>query len=197
MSVDSISVEESTQHLTSMHQLAAPFFGHKNQPLADQQINEHLGKVEPIAFGQLPAAYDTLLNHRGHMTVTLEAWHNTSVDVHVMDEESSEEFYSRHSLLTRQTDGRVVQSGIMKIQLAGLPAEARRAIKEGSEPLGRILIRSNLLREVELLALWQIEPGAQLAKELDLDKEKIVFGRTASILVDGNPAVELLEIVKP
>ncbi len=191
MSVDSISVKDSSKHREAMQTLAASFFG------LGSVLRDQLGVIEPVAYGQLPAACNTLLNHDGHMTVTLEAWHASPVDVHVVDELSTDEFYSRHSLLTRQSDGRVVQSGIMKIQLAGLPADAGKAIENGTEPLGRILIRSKVLREVELLALWQIQAGNKLSDELGVEKEERIYGRTARILVDGNPAVELLEIVKP
>lgn len=204
MSVDSISVEESTQHREAMQQLAFHYFSQESQPVSqkkqlgsEDQIAEQLGGIEPVSYEQLPAAYRTLLNHDGHMTVTLEAWHDSPVEVQVVDEVSTEEFYSRHSLLARKSDGRIVQSGIMKIKLAGLPAEAQHAIENGSEPLGRILIRSKVLREVELLALWQIKAGSKLSEELKVAKEEIVYGRTARILVDGNPAVELLEIVTP
>jgi hypothetical protein len=67
----------------------------------------------------------------------------------------------------------------------------------GETPLGRILIRADLLREVELLALWRIAAGPRLASELDLPPGTAVYGRSARILVEGRPAVELLEIVRP
>jgi hypothetical protein len=35
-----------------------------------------------------------------------------------------------------------------------------------------------------------------LADELAVDRETVIYGRSARILVEGSPAVELLEIVK-
>lgn len=182
-----ITTQTSAELIEAARALAAPFFS----PLTE------LGELTPAGHDDLPADYQTLLAHSGHMTITLEAWHETLVDVSVVGETSGADSYARHSLLARQTDGRVVQSGVMRIDLTGLPAEARDAISAGGAPLGRILIRSNLLREVELLALWRIEPGPTLSKELQAGPGEVVYGRSARILVEGRPAVELLEIVRP
>ncbi|MEO1497324.1 MAG: hypothetical protein AAFV43_09255 [Planctomycetota bacterium] len=156
-----------------------------------------LGEMTPVGYSDLPAEYQTLLAHSGHMTVTLEAWHESLVDVRVVAETTQDDRYARHSLLARQSDGRIVQSGVMRIDLAGLASEVRERVAAGGCPLGRILIRSNVLREVELLALWRITPATQLAEELAVPPGDVIYGRSARILVEGRPAVELLEIVQP
>ncbi len=61
-----------------------------------------------------------------------------------------------------------------RIDLAGLPEDVRGRIAEGGCPLGRILIRTNLLREVELLALWRIAPAALLSEQLSVPPEGVV-----------------------
>jgi chorismate-pyruvate lyase len=179
--------EKSGEHLHDAIGLAQAFF----EPLTD------LGSITPVGEADLPPDYLTLLAHSGHMTITLEAWHESLVNVHVEGECREPDRYARHSLLSRQSDGRVVQSGIMRIDLTGLPIAVRREIEVGETPLGRILIRADLLREVELLALWRIAAGPRLARELDLPPGTPVHGRSARILVEGRPAVELLEIVHP
>lgn len=182
-----ITTEASTAHATEAADLVAGFFDPPSE----------LGPLAPVGQDELPTDYLTLLAHSGHMTITLEAWHESLVDVHVAGERREPDRYARHSLLSRKTDGRVVQSGIMRIDLTGLPPKVREAIELGDCPLGRILIRSNLLREVELLALWRIATGPALAKELAIAPGTVVYGRSARILVEGRPAVELLEIVRP
>ena len=179
--------EKSGEHLHDMLGLAQAFF----EPLSD------LGSIAAVGEADLPPDYLTLLAHTGHMTITLEAWHEALVDIRVEGEAREPNRYARHSLLSRQSDGRVVQSGVMRINLTGLPAEVRHEIEVGETPLGRILIRADLLREVELLALWRIAAGPRLARELDLPQGTPVHGRSARILVEGRPAVELLEIVRP
>lgn len=187
MNAASITSSVSSGHLRAAEGLARPFF----RPLAE------LGDLAAVGEADLPDDARTLLAHHGHMTVTLEAWHESLVDVGVVAEERSEAAYARHSLLRRQTDGRVVQSGVMRIGLAGLPPAVREAIRLGDCPLGRILIRAGMLRDVELLALWRITPGPTLAAELRVGPTDVIYGRSARILLDGQPAVELLEIVRP
>ncbi len=58
-----------------------------------------------------------------------------------------------------------------------------------------MLIRHNVLREVEVLTLWRIEPGPLLREYLGLAGAAPVFGRSAQILVDERPTVQVLEIV--
>ena len=124
MQAELITVETSAAHRDAAQALAAPFF-------------DTVGDLAPVACGELPADYKTLLCHAGHMTVTLEAWHESLVDVHVVDEvRRAATAYGRHSLLSRQSDGRVVQSGVMRIDLAGLPPwRSANAIVAGGSPL--------------------------------------------------------------
>ena len=154
-----------------------------------------VGLFEEVAVGDLPDQHKALLAHDDHMTVTVEAWHNSLVKVQVLEERHDGDLYSRRILLALQRDGKPVQFGIMRINLAGLPQIVRLEIESQALPLGRIMIRHHLLREVELLNLWRIAAGPELRKHLKLERGAICFGRTARILVDKVPAVELLEIV--
>ncbi|MEX2309216.1 MAG: hypothetical protein WD738_16570 [Pirellulales bacterium] len=156
---------------------------------------DELGRFQPVSVGKLPADYRALLAHQDHMTVALEAYHDTLVDLQPIDEWRDESSYARCSLLSRQTDGAIVQFGIMRIWLADLPRAAQEEIASKKTPLGRVLIRHNVLREVELITLWQIEPGPVLRRHLPLPGDAPIYGRSAQILVDERPTVQLLEIV--
>lgn len=180
-----ISKVASAAHRGDVESLASLFF-----PAVDR-----LGKFEPIGEADLPDAYSTLLAHHGHMTVTLEAYHDCRVDVEAVRERTNPQWYARHSLLTRQSDSAIVQFGIMRIDLTGLPDNVRREIESRAAPLGRILIRNNLLREVELLALWRIEVADEIARLLGRSPGDVIYGRSAAIHLAGEPAVDLLEIV--
>jgi len=155
-----------------------------------------LGEFEPVDVSDLPEGYQSLLAHNDHMTVTVEAWHNSLVDVRVLAEQREGDSYARKILLVLQRDGSHVQFGIMRINLTGLPEIVRLEIESQALPLGRIMIRHHLMREVELCQLWQVTPGPELRLHLQLEDDTPVYGRTARILVDGQPAVELLEIVR-
>lgn len=157
---------------------------------------DDLGQFEPVSVDALPADYRTLLAHHDHMTVALEAFHKSLVSVRALAEWRDEASYARTSVLGRQSDGAVVQFGIMRIWLADLPAAAQEEIASKRAPLGRVLIEHNLLRDVELITLWKIMPGPVLRKHLGVSRKTPTYGRSAQILVDERPTVQLLEIVK-
>ncbi len=154
-----------------------------------------LGRFEPSTVDRLPPDYRTLLAHTDHMTVALEAFHKAPVAVRALAEWRDDASYARCSLLSRQTDGAVVQFGIMRIWLADLPVAAQEEITSKRSPLGRVLIQHNVLREVELITLWRIAPGPVLREHLQVSGKTPIYGRTAQILVAERPTVQLLEIV--
>ena len=156
---------------------------------------EKVGEFTPIEAEDLSQQYASLLAHTDHMTVTVEAWHNSLVDVHVLEVDQHANHYARKIILTRQRDGIPVQFGIMRIDLSRLPEIVRMEIESRALPLGRIMIRHHLLREVELCQLWRVLPGEELQAQLQCNPEVPIFGRTARILTEGEVLVELLEIV--
>jgi chorismate-pyruvate lyase len=164
--------------------IAAPFFASLDA----------LGEFAPVEAADMPEDYQILLAHDDHMTVTVEAYHGCLVDVRVLREHRDGDLYSRSSVLVCQSTGRVVQFGIMRINLARLAPTVQNEIVSRDTPLGRVLIRHNVLRHVELQQLWQIQPAAYLRDQLQLADAAPIFGRSARIVVEGRPAVELLEI---
>lgn len=157
---------------------------------------DELGSFEKIPVADLPTDAETLLAHNDHMTVTLEAFYNSLVDVHVLAELDDPPSYARESVLTRQSDGHVVQLGIMRIWFDVLPEVVRDEIRRQEYPLGRVLIRHNLLRDVELTMLWRIEPAEFMQQHLRVPAGTTLYGRTAQIVVEERPTVELLEVVR-
>lgn len=158
---------------------------------------EQLGVFEEIAGSKMPQVFRQLLEHDKHMTVTVEQHHNSLVDVQVLETRVTRRHYARKILLRRQSDKRVVQFGLVRLNLDYLDPEVRREIESEEIPLGRVLINHGVLRIVKLLSLWRIEPGEDLCELFGLEKPEICYGRTALIYCDGIPGVELLEIVTP
>jgi len=156
-----------------------------------------LGRFAQIAPTDLPAPYDLLLAHDSHMTVTVERYFDCRVNLQVLETHTTPTHYSRKILLVRPSDEEVVQFGIARLNYRFVDAAVRREIESQSAPLGRILIEHNVLREVQLASLWRVLPGEELRKLFRLEKGRRTFGRTALIYCNGEPAVELLEIVRP
>ena len=158
-------------------------------------VTGQLGQFQEVGSPELPAEYARLLDHNEHMTVTVEEFHQSLVDVHVLATQVDEGHYARKILLSRQSDGQVVQFGIVRLCFDYLNTDIQAEIKEQKTPLGRILIQHNVLRQVQLATLWKIETGEDLSALFQLPVGSEVYGRTALIFCNGEPAVELLEVV--
>lgn len=178
---------EQVSEIPDLQDLVAIFFA----DLAD------VGQFTAVQPNKIPQDYRDLLAHYSHMTVTVEHFHNSPVDVVVLERQSTGRHYSRKILLTRQSDGRVVQFGIVRLDFNTVSQAVREEIQSEQTPLGRVLIKHNVLREVELKQIYRIVCGPELATHFNLPEGSTVYGRTALIYCDGEPAVELLEIVTP
>jgi chorismate-pyruvate lyase len=166
--------------------LFAPF------PPADDQPD--FAVVPPYA---VPPPYHGLLVHEHHMTVTVEAYHGDRVNVRILARRQEGPYYSRKILLTLQKTGRVVQFGIVRVNLDYCSAPVRERIVEGKTPFGRILIEHKVLRRIEPTAYLRVECGPAQMRWFGLQNPAPLYGRLAIIHCDGHPAVELLEIVAP
>ncbi len=156
-----------------------------------------LGRFSKCERAGVPHAYQTLLAHNAHMTVTVEQRHGCPVSVEVLESHESPTHYIRKILLRRLSDQRVVQFGIVRLKLDAIDPEARAEILAKRTPLGRALIQHNVMRHVQLLDVWKVQCGVELAGYFAVKAGHETFGRTALIYCNEEPAIELLEIVAP
>lgn len=152
---------------------------------------------ELIAGDDMPQPYRGLLVHEHHMTVTVEAHHGGPVDVRVLSHRQDDDLYARKILLVHQATGKVVQFGIVRIDLTKTSPAVRDAILARDTPVGRILIQHDVLRRIEPTAFLKITPGPAQMAWFGLQEPAPFYGRLAIIHFDGLPAVELLEVVAP
>lgn len=148
-----------------------------------------------VTADQIPEPFQALLNHDAHMTVTVEKYHSSQVDVQVLQTEKAGATYAREILLCRQTDQQVVQYGIVRLNFDHLGKHVQQEIESQQVPLGRVLIDHDVMRQVKLLSLYEVKPGPALVEALRIEAAATCFGRTAMIFCDDQPAIELLEIV--
>jgi hypothetical protein len=154
-------------------------------------------EVEYIPASTTPEPYKGLLVHDLHMTVTMETYHRSPVDVHVIDRRLDGDVYSRKILLTKKGTNIVVQFGLVRFDFQYVTEVVRREIVEEHIPLGRVLINHNVLRQVDLNAILRITAGPGLAKYLQMDEGGVTYGRVATIFCNQKPAIDLLEISAP
>ena len=150
-----------------------------------------------VAGREVPAPYHKLLVHENHMTVALENHHGGAVDVRVVADRLDDTYYVRRSLLALRSTGRVVQHCTVRIDLQVCSEAVRREIRDGTTPLGYILINHDVMRWIEPVAYLKIHGAGKIMDVFGLGAETIGYGRVATIHTAGLPAVELLEIVAP
>lgn len=164
------------------------------------QFPEHdplFQRADHIPSSLTPEPYKTMLVHEHHMTVTMENYHRSRVEVRVLDQRQSGDVYARKILLVKQGTETVVQFGIVRFHLNYVTDVVRREIIAGETPLGRILINHNVLRHIDLGAILEIVAGPSLAQHLQMRDGGVTYGRMATIFCNRQPAVDLLEISAP
>lgn len=150
-----------------------------------------------VTAPEIPEPYRGLLAHTYHMTVTVEAHYGCPVDVRVLESDFDGDQYHRRIVLTLHGTDRIVQYGLVRINLALLGDEVRAAIIEQKTPLGRILIEHNVLRRVEPTAFLRVAPGPTVCRHMALARPTNLFGRTGVIFCNDQPAIAVLELLSP
>ena len=159
--------------------------------------SSYLRDFDIVPADQVSPPYHKLLVHEHHMTVTVEAHYDSLVDVKVLQRKHDGNSYARKILLALQSDGRVVQCGVVRIWLDYCSPAVRAEILAEKTPIGRILISHNVLRRIEPTDFFRMTPGPDMTQWFGLATPKVTYGRLALIHCDAKPAVELLEIVAP
>lgn len=153
--------------------------------------------AQPVAALDVPSPYRRLLVHPHHMTVTVEQFYGDKVNVRVLDTRTEQDEYSRKILLALKGSGKVVQFGIVRIDLNQLSPVVREKIVEGKTPLGRVLIEHNVLTQIHPTEFVKVSPNATLRGWFHMTKSEPLYGRLGVIAADGRPAIEVLEILAP
>ena len=180
--------EVPTAHATLMA-LCAPFIS------ADVGFDPQCAVVQPE---EIPHPDDQLLVHHEHMTVALERFHGSPVDVHVQDEhlDTAGELYTRRIVLTPQSSPRKpVEWGIVRLDFRYMDDAVRDEILRKQLPLGAILIKHDVHRRIKPRFFVRFPPGGPVLKLFGADESRPVYGRLGTIYCDDEPAIELLEIV--
>jgi chorismate-pyruvate lyase len=154
-------------------------------------------ELETITPDQMPEPYRGLLVHTHHMTVTVEEFYRQPVDVEVLAVARSGNLYARKIVLRLRRNRRVVQFGIVTIDLSLLAGEVRSKIEDGHTPLGRVLIEHNVLRHIEPAGYFRTNPSPTMCGWLELAKPEPLYGRLGVIHTDGRPAINVMEILSP
>ena len=150
-----------------------------------------------VTAPDMPEPYRGLLAHTYHMTVTVEAHFGCPVDVRVLESGFDGDQYHRRIVLTLHGTDRIVQYGLVRINLSLLDPEVRAAVEAQKTPLGRILIEHNVFRRVEPTAFLRVAPGPELCRHMGLARAESLWGRTGVIFCNDQPAIAVMEVLSP
>jgi hypothetical protein len=151
--------------------------------------------ITPVAPDEVPPPFHGLLVHEHHMTVTVEAYHGDRVDVHVLNRRIAASHYSRKIVLELQHSRKRVLFGIVRVNLDYCSVPVCAAILSERTPFGRILIEHNVMRRIEPMQYLRVHAGPRQLAWFGLKEPRPLYGRLAYIHCDGQPAVELFEVV--
>ncbi|MBY0461469.1 MAG: hypothetical protein K2V38_29480 [Gemmataceae bacterium] len=173
----------------------APTFEHLYSLFPDSPDRSQAVEVRA---DEVPEPYHGLLVHTHHMTVTVEGFYRSPVDVKVLNCRRNGNEYARKILLALKNDPKhVVQFGLVRINLGVCPEPVRNAIVEGKTPLGRVLIQHDMLRRIEPVAYLRVNLSPTMAEWFRVPAGTQTFGRLGVIYTGDQPAVEVLEILAP
>ncbi len=155
-----------------------------------------LGKqFAPVLPAALPDVYRRLLVHDQHMTLRLRDHFAGEVELRVLSSEKDGDYYQRRITLSAGSADRIVEVGIVRIDLGFTSDAVRAAILERRTPLGDVLIQANVLRRIEPKWYYRFSDGCRLLADFGDARPREAYGRLGTIYCDEQPAIELLEIV--
>ena len=157
---------------------------------------EFAAQCDVVQPDEIPFPQDQLLVHHDHMTVELERYHASPVEVQVLEEHLNGDFYTRKISLTPRGTRKVVEWGIVRLDFRYVAPEVREEILRKELPLGAVLIKHDVLRRIKPRWFLRFPPGGQVLGLFgDAQTTEPAFGRIGTIYCNEEPAIELLEIV--
>ena len=153
--------------------------------------------AEHVAKEATPEPYHRMLVHEHHMTISMESYHDCTVDVEVMASRFEDGLYLRKIRLHKSGTRNAIQFGYVRFNLDFVTEKVRAEILSEKIPLGRVLIQHNVFRHVDLGAILRFTAGLGMAEYLQMDVGQTTYGRLATIFCNGSPAIDLLEVSSP
>ncbi len=169
----------------ALKELFTGFTGADKLPMDFQEISPE----------EMPSRPRQLLVHQKHMTHTLNAHYGVPVDVHVMERHRENDLYSRKIFLTLKETKTIVEYGLVRLNFRYMPPAVRDTILQEHAPLGSILINNNILRRIQPRWYLKFPQTSAILAWFNSQPLEPLFGRLGTIYCDGEPAIELVEIV--
>lgn len=156
-----------------------------------------IDKAQSVEAAAIDPVARSLLAHKNHMTETLSEYHGEPVALYVHDDEKDGDRYRRKIELTVDGGARVVELGVIRLDLSSVDGEVRSAIVKKKIPLGEILESHKVLTRVEPKWFVRFAHDSPVGRAFRPAPTSDVFGRIGLIYCNHKPVMELLEVVSP
>ncbi len=154
-----------------------------------------LKDCKQVHANDIPSDIRSLLVHNRHMTATLNAHYGQPVALRVLRHVEIDATYRRMIMLTVDAGERVVEFGLVRLNLDVFPPDARNDVAARQLPLGEILAKYDVLTRVEPRWYLRFAATSPVVQYFAPGPTREAYGRLGVIHCNGRPAVELLEVV--
>jgi chorismate-pyruvate lyase len=144
---------------------------------------------------RIPSPYRLLLVHDRHMTPTLEAHHDSRVELRTLSSFREGHRYFRKVLLSEEVSGRPVAMGIIGVELDAFGRSIREAILRNRVPLGRLLREGGVDYHSRPTAFLAIVPNPELLGVFWMGKPRTLYGRQTELTLKDRKVGNVVEIL--
>lgn len=157
-----------------------------------------LDELRALPGGQLPEPARQLLVHAHDMTSTLEAFHRSALRVEVLRRAQADTPYFREVFLRTQSHDRIVEYGVIAIDLEQFTPPQREAIQAGQIPLGELLHRFRIPFVSSPIGYFEVSAGRLGRRPFAVPEGTTCFGRFNRLATPSGQALAwILEILPP
>lgn len=148
-----------------------------------------------VPAAALPDAARALLDHRGSMTLALEARWRSPIGVRRLAEAEEPGTLTRVSVL-HTADGLPVELAVIRMVLRALPPALHADLRGATTPFGRLLAHHGIAFSAEPRAFFRLEADAVGAAHGAVPAGTPLYGRHNRIVAsDGSELCEVVEIL--
>jgi hypothetical protein len=90
---------------------------------------------------------------------------------------------------------KVVEWGVVRLNFKFMPEAVKHEILQKQMPLGAILVKHKVHRRVKPRYFLKLPKASAMAGLFDAVNQEHLYGRLGMIYCDGEPCIEVLEIV--
>ena len=146
---------------------------------------------------EVPAPLHDLLVHNGDMTSRLEAHHQSSIHLKLLNYDKTENTIFREVQLQIIDNNKTVEYGIIEINLRPFPAALRDEILEGTKPLGGLLNLYKFDYTSSPQAFFSVLANTKISHILDVEISTTLYGRSNILTSAEHTLANIIEILPP